>query len=345
MCRSVGLIAVGLLGLGLTACQGGKGDKGDQGDPGAQGAVGPAGPQGPQGPTGTFNASPGALLIETLDRAGAFTDLGRGAPATVSGGTLQGFGPTSELATGSYWETTSIGAQLTVDIGSVQSGIFAVLFESHPRGAGTNIPAYTGTSAYSLLYSSDNFATPGTVVPTVAPAQGDIFIHRFATPVSFRQLRLVNNGPNTVPNPVRISMVRILAHPQGEATRIDSRRLYGGPLPCRPGFLSIADGRICMDATGVRAAATMGTAIGTCKALAPGCRVCTHNDFQQACGAGIGNPYGGIAQGWYGDHSIIVGGNADDEFLTWNQVACADNNDGPALESVAANVLPYRCCY
>jgi hypothetical protein len=345
MCRSINLIGVCLLGLGLAACQGPKGDRGEQGEPGAQGATGPDGPQGPQGPTGTFNSSPGSLLIETLDRAGAFTDLARGAPVVASAGTLQAFGPTSEFAATSYWQSAVIGSHITVDLGSVQTGIFAVLFESHPRGDATNIPAFTGTSAYALQYSSDNFATAGTAVAPVAPSQGDIFIHRFPAPVSFRQLRIINNGPNTIPNPVRISMVRVLANAPGEVTRIDSRRLYGGPLPCRPGFLSIADGRICMDATGVRAAATMTTAIATCKALAPGCRVCTHNDFQQACGAGIGNPYGGVATGWYGDHGLAAGGNFDDEFLTWNSATCSDNNDGAPVDHNTATTLAYRCCY
>jgi hypothetical protein len=335
MCRSM-LIGVCLLGTVFIAC---KGDPGEQGIQGAQGPQGPAGPQGPPGPTNV----PGSVLIETLDRAGAFTDLARGVPVVASAGTLQGSGPTNEFAATSYWETSVIGSHITVDLGSEQSGIFAILFESHPRGVGTNIPAFSGTSAYTLQYSSDNFATPGTAVPSVAPAQNDIFIHRFTTPVSFRQLRLTNNGPNTIPNPVRVSMIRILAHAPGEATRIDSRRLYGGPLPCRPGFLSVGDGRICMEAAGVRPAATMTVAIGACKALAPGCRVCTHNDMQQACGAGL-NPYTPASTGWYGDHSFVTSGDGDDEYLTWNRNFCDDNNDGPSSLSNTAT-LAYRCCY
>src|SRR5262245_63291015 len=88
MCRSMILGSICLLGLGVAACKGDKGDRGDQGDPGAQGAVGAAGPQGPQGPVGTFNTSPGSLLIETLDRAGAFTDLARGVPVTATSGKI-----------------------------------------------------------------------------------------------------------------------------------------------------------------------------------------------------------------------------------------------------------------
>lgn len=328
--------------LVFAACKGDQGIPGLQGEPGQQGAVGATGPAGPQGPTGTFNTSPGAILLETLDRGGAITDVARGVPTTITAGTKVGFGPTSELAAGNYWETTVIGSRLTVDLGADQAGVFVIVFESHPRGDATNIPEFTGASAYVLEHSRDNFATAGVAVPAANPAQGDIFIHRLATPVTLRQVRLTTNGPRTIPNPVRISMLRVLTHLPGDATRIDARRLYGGPLPCRAGFLSVSDGRICMDAA-LRPAATAHAAIGVCKTAGPGARVCTHTDFQQACATGT-NPYGAAATGWYGDHGLVPAGSFDDGYLTWNRNFCDDNNDGPPQVATAAS-LQYRCCY
>jgi hypothetical protein len=319
---------------GLLACKGDKGDKGDTGQTGQQG------PAGPKGDTGTFNSSPGAILIETLDRAGAFTDVARGVPTTVSGGTKVGFGPTSELAAGNYWETTQIGSHVDVDLGAAQTGVFAVLFESNPRGDPTHIPAFSGTSAYALQYSSDNFASDIHDVPAVTPAQGDLFIHRFATPVSFRYLRISNNGPATIPNAVRISMLRILANDPGDATRIDASRLYNS---CRTGFIAASGGHLCVESGALHAAAQFYPALATCKGIAPGCRVCTYMDFQQACAAGF-NPFAGVQPGWYGDHETLTSGNGDDSYLTWNATACTDNADGPATNSASAT-YPFRCCY
>lgn len=112
-------------------------------------------------------------------------------------------------------------------------------------------------------------------------------------------------------------------------------------LGCRDGFWPVADGRICMEAT-MRGPADAWTAIGTCKGIVPGCRVCTHTDFQQACGAGR-TPYT-TSTGWYGDHGVSSGGNWDDEYGTWNTASCSNNNDGPANEAAAAS-FNYRCCY
>ena len=88
----------------------------------------------------------------------------------------------------------------------------------------------------------------------------------------------------------------------------------------------------------------MHDAIGACKGVAPGCRVCTHSDFLAACGV-ISNPYGtGDGSGWYGDHGLAVGGNWDDEFGVWNRDYCTSNNDGPAV--AATSILHYyHCCY
>jgi len=331
--RSRTVAGIASIILAAPACQGPRGEPGDPGPPG------PQGPQGPAGQSGTFAATPGSILIEMLDRAGAFTDLARGVPTTVTAGSKPGFGPTSEFADTNYWETSVINSQLNLDLGSVQTGIFAVLFESNPRGDATHIPAFSGTSAYTLQYSSDNFATEPVSVPAVAPVQGDIFIHRFTAPVSFRQLRFISNGPATIPNSVRISMLRVLAHDAGESTRIDSSRLYGR---CRSGFFVVSDGHVCMD-TGLHAAATMWAAIAACRTLAPGCRVCTHADFQQSCGSGFANPYGSVGTGWYGDHTTTSGGIGDNEYLTWNRGFCTDDNDG--APAVASASLQFHCCY
>ena len=75
--------------------------------------------------------------------------------------------------------------------------------------------------------------------------------------------------------------------------------------PCRAGFWSLGDGRLCMQMTMQTAASMYDNgptgAIHVCQAVGPGSRVCTFTDFRQACGAGL-NPYAGVTTGWYGDH-------------------------------------------
>lgn len=124
--------------------------------------------------------------------------------------------------------------------------------------------------------------------------------------------------------------------------------------PCRTGFWSLADGRICMKDT-LQAAGTVYGATGaikTCESI--GSHVCTFTEFRQAC-ANSYNPYG-VTTGWYGDHGVVTStsnlaamGNWDDEFGTWNAIDCTTtgNNDGPAIDVVAdtATTHQYRCCY
>ncbi|MFA5100467.1 MAG: hypothetical protein WC547_06265 [Candidatus Omnitrophota bacterium] len=110
---------------------------------------------------------------------------------------------------------------------------------------------------------------------------------------------------------------------------------------CRTGFWGVGDGRLCVEST-LRGPSDAHTAIGTCKSVAPGCRVCTHTDMQQACGAGFA-PYG-ASRGWYGDHGVASGGNWDDEYGTWNSASCGNNNDGSAYEATSYS-YNFRCCY
>ena len=117
---------------------------------------------------------------------------------------------------------------------------------------------------------------------------------------------------------------------------------YAMSSSCRPGFWSVGDGRLCMESI-LRGPDDMWDAIGVCKGVGPGSRVCEHNDFQQACGAGY-NPYGGEGQGWYGDHGVADGGNWDDEYGTWNRGYCTNNNDGAVYEAETLQTY-YRCCY
>lgn len=107
-------------------------------------------------------------------------------------------------------------------------------------------------------------------------------------------------------------------------------------MACRPGFRPIADGRICMQET-ITSARPMLLAIQFCKSNYGPSRVCTHTDFQQACGDGF-NPFGGVSAGFFGDH-----GPSDDTYHTWNTPVCADNADGSPANSLT--VLPSRCCY
>ncbi len=112
---------------------------------------------------------------------------------------------------------------------------------------------------------------------------------------------------------------------------------------CPSGWWSAAYGRVCMEQT-ERGIANMWNAIGACKGLGNGARVCTHNDFQQICGTGV-DPYG-ASSGWYGDHGDNPNegaNNSDDDYLIWNMNYCANNNDGSARGADAVS-LNYHCC-
>ena len=85
--------------------------------------------------------------------------------------------------------------------------------------------------------------------------------------------------------------------------------------------------------------------------MAPGCRMCTHADFFQACGSDGNNvpdhnPFANQAPGWYGDHGTMHGGgNWDNEYGTWNYGTCVNgDNDGQALDTVGVEMI-YRCCF
>jgi hypothetical protein len=114
---------------------------------------------------------------------------------------------------------------------------------------------------------------------------------------------------------------------------------------CPSGWWSAAYGRLCMEST-LRGPNYMWDAIGACKGVGNGARICTHNDFQQICGANTGlNPYGAAA-GWYGDHGYNPNEgapNSDDTYLTWNFNGCNNNNDGPARGASLVS-LNFRCC-
>lgn len=143
---------------------------------------------------------------------------------------------------------------------------------------------------------------------------------------------------------------------------------------CRAGFWTAGDGRVCMEATLRTSNSIHGmggagpSAVAVCKTVGPGSRVCTYNDFMQACAARTlggpnaptSDPFGGSALGVFGDHSAIstaqgtstdynpsgVGaGQVDDVFLTWNAGSCGDNVDGPARHDAASSNFNYRCCY
>jgi hypothetical protein len=124
--------------------------------------------------------------------------------------------------------------------------------------------------------------------------------------------------------------------------------------PCRAGFWSLGDGRLCMQMAMQPAAGMYDNgptgAIHVCQGIGPGSRVCTFTDFRQACGAGL-NPYAGITTGWYGDHAVITSttaigsmGDWDDEFGGWNFGDCTENNDAPAAQATSI-AKQFRCCY
>jgi hypothetical protein len=139
---------------------------------------------------------------------------------------------------------------------------------------------------------------------------------------------------------------------------------------CRSGFWAIADGRLCMETTlrsntSIHATAN-NNAVYQCKHTGPGARICTYNDFQEACGSYTAtggvvpnvDPFGGQGYGVYGDHASIVSGQTtdnpssvaagtmDDVYLTWNVSSCADNAEGQGrFDMAATSTFYYRCCY
>ncbi len=176
--------------------------------------------------------APGSVPRDRLDRDGLTTDVARGAPVNVTAGDLLGGGPTNEYADGSYWTTSTFPATLTVDLkGSYYFN--QVTFEAAWRGDGRYIPTYSGTAAYVLEYSVDK--ATWTNIPSVAPVQGDVFIHRVGG--LLRYLRLTVISPFTAGNPVNVSMFRVLSTTYGDSTRVDARRLYGGLTQTKKGEL------------------------------------------------------------------------------------------------------------
>jgi hypothetical protein len=117
----------------------------------------------------------------------------------------------------------------------------------------------------------------------------------------------------------------------------DDLEVKGGlKTSCRPGFMPVADGRICMRDTN-ETSQNAWNAVAVCKVRGPGSRVCTHTDWQQACAGGFVSGRGADA-GWYGDLA-----DGDDWFQIWNSNSCDANNTGGARPWDWS--LPYRCCY
>ena len=246
----------GAAGAGAPGATGVTGPEGATGPMGATGAtgtgqaggdggtllVGPTGPTGPMGATGATGPAgtaggPGSLEPSSLDRGGAYTDVARGAPATVTTGTtLVGLGPTSEFAETNYAKSVLFPSSLTIDLGSLRVGLFEIVFESAWRGDVTYIPA----SSYQLAYSPDG--TTWTQVPAVTPSQGDVFIHNLSPTVSARYLSLKIVGAASG-SEVHVSMLRALSYLAGDSSAVSAQRIYGAPitLPSGTGSLTLAD--------------------------------------------------------------------------------------------------------
>jgi hypothetical protein len=166
--------------------------------------------------------STGALLPGQSRRMGAFTDVARGRRAVITGGTLGGFGPTSEYASQGYWTTSVFPSELNLDLGEA-TPVSDISFESSLRGDSRFNPAWVGASAYVLSVSVDGAAW--TDLTAVAPVDGDHFVHQVAG-AEVRYVRLKIQAPATVGNPVNVSMLRVLNYSAGESTAIDARRQY-----------------------------------------------------------------------------------------------------------------------
>ena len=132
-----------------------------------------------------------------------------------------------------------------------------------------------------------------------------------------------------------------------------------GALGCPDGFWAVANGRLCMSKK-LHPTNTMWDAIETCSKTEPGCRVCHHADYIQACAPVassevihtcslkteevcgpqnpcsakndecLPNPYHGRGEnsyGWYGEHapSMTLSNlqvQITDHYLTWTIGQC-----------------------
>ena len=170
--------------------------------------------------------SAGNTMPDKQFRVGNIADIARGHAVTVDAGAITDFGPTGDYSALGSWQTSTFPAAMTLDFGALMDGIFEITFQSF-KPADTNfIPSYSGAGSYTLEYSTDK--TTWTNVPTVAPVQGDIFVHRLATTgVSARYIRLVVNAPNTPAKPVQISTFQVLSFSYGDSSAVDARRVYG----------------------------------------------------------------------------------------------------------------------
>jgi hypothetical protein len=195
-----------------------------------------------------------------FERSGLVTDVARGKPVTTDGGTIVGGGPTSEYALTSWWQTSSITASMTVDLGTPPApAINQIAWESAWRQDTRFVPEWSGERAYRLEWSSDGAAW--NQVPSVAPVDGDLFIHDLDAlnpPVrNVRYIRLTTNGPHVSPNDVHIALFRAFNITNGDSTAIDTRRLY---VPPGAGSLRVwGEGR-----PGTLRYGTTGESIGLC---------------------------------------------------------------------------------
>ena len=274
-----------------------------KGETGAQGIQGERGPQGEVGPPGAGWADAGADLITTntgnvgigtttpitkldvsgnvnatglyyrgtqafaLERSGMITDVARGRPVTITGGTLGGGqGPTNEFAEQGIWDTTVFPSSMTVDLGRGVPFVAQIAWESHWRGDLNYVPEWQGSGAYVLEHSLDG--STWTQIPSAAPVAGDLFVHPVALPAptySTRYIRLTVKAPHIPGNAVHVSMFRVFSFTVGDATAVDARRLY---VPSGAGTLRLwGQGR-----PGVVRYGTSGVETGLCTNAAAGVR-------------------------------------------------------------------------
>jgi len=251
MPRTVG--AAVLVAALTLACKGDKGDPGAQGDPGPQGFIGPPGVGwadagadivavnagnvgiGTQAPAAKLDVNGdvnvGGVLFQgtrayAVERSGMLTDVARGRPVTVTGGTLQNGGPTNEDSEGSMWKTTVFPSAMTVDLGRGMPPTIQIAWESQWRGDPRFIPEWSGAGAYVLEYSQD--AITWTQIPSAPPAAADLFVHG-GTPYLTRYVRLTVKAPHVPGNEVHVALFRVLSFVGGDNSAVDARRLYVPP--------------------------------------------------------------------------------------------------------------------
>jgi hypothetical protein len=111
----------------------------------------------------------GTIATQRLVEIYGSNDVAAGASVTVTGGILSGYGGPTTRGNQSWWQTTAVGQQMTVDLGGPVLQINGISFSTFYAGSAWYIPA-----GYTIAYSTDNVTyTP--LVSVTGNARPDVY--------------------------------------------------------------------------------------------------------------------------------------------------------------------------